>query len=237
MANADQFRAAISGASNIQAPTSDPVLAKFYESTFQLPQSEQGAGALANDASTQVANAEIGRANKLDELKAELQKLQDRGDPNKFVRQKKEDGGFDFFDPEGNPITASEYARAKSIPTSKAVEGSDNLLDQQYQNDYDKLKDLSFLMQSEDYEGIEKFYEDNPGTQEEFKDRTIEEIWSAFANEYSNVYKQPQEEVLSTVDGQLRGMSPTLKKPSLGDRARGVLNILPFVNTDQNPYK
>ena len=52
-----------------------------------------------------------------------------------LIRVKKEDGGFDFFDGDGNPITAAQYAQVNDITISDALKGSENGMDTAYIND------------------------------------------------------------------------------------------------------
>jgi hypothetical protein len=121
------LRDAVLGATNIQAPASPigafPELAQMYQSSFQLPQSGGAAGILTAQADTAVAQQKEAAKKK------------------NYQRVKKKDGGFAFFDPDGNEVSAYDYANALDKNPSEVLADSENPIDLGYQQDYKNLQD------------------------------------------------------------------------------------------------
>lgn len=59
----------------------------------------------------------------------------------KFTRETNEVGGYSFFDPDGNPITAEEYAAGTGKYVNQVLSGSQDLGDQEFLLDYDQQLD------------------------------------------------------------------------------------------------
>lgn len=80
----------------------------------------------------------------------------------KYSRVRKKDGGFDFFDGDGNPVNAAEYAQMNDISISDALEGSENGMDKAYMNDIKLLSKLDEANAVGDVETVEKLITDAP---------------------------------------------------------------------------
>ncbi len=126
------LREAVLGSSNIQTPTSPlgsfPELAKMYQSSFQLPQSSGAANILGNQAQKTVADQEAAAA----AAKKAKQNYQ---------RVKKADGGYGFFDGNGNEISAYDYANIVGKNPADVLADSENPIDIGYSEDYKNLND------------------------------------------------------------------------------------------------
>lgn len=122
----ESLRQATLGASNIQTPGSPlgsfPELSQLYQSSFQLPQSSGGVSALAGQAQESVRQQEA-------KQKAKPQRV------------KKADGGFEFYDSSGKPITAEEYASATGKRAIEVLADSENPIDIGYLEDYNNLQE------------------------------------------------------------------------------------------------
>lgn len=59
----------------------------------------------------------------------------------KYTRETNEVGGYSFFDPDGNPITAEEYAAGTGKYVNQVLSGSQDLGDQEFLLDYDQQLD------------------------------------------------------------------------------------------------
>ncbi len=132
----ESLRQAVMGAPQITAPastlgaSSSPQLAQLYASSFQLPQSTQATGALSQQASD-VVSAQKAAAS------AAKKKKED------YKRIPKDDGGFAFIDPDGNEISASDFARAVGTSIDKVLADSENPIDVGFIQDYKALKEYT----------------------------------------------------------------------------------------------
>lgn len=142
----DALRQAVMGAQNIQSPESNlgasqaPELAQLFQSTFQLPQSNQATGALAEQASEQVAYAKAQAA----AAKAAAKKKQDdMADPKAYRKVRKEDGGFDFVAPDGSLVDIATLTQRTGTRAMDWIDDSENPIDIQYLEDYQNLQDYA----------------------------------------------------------------------------------------------
>lgn len=91
---------------------------------------------------------------------SEIQRIQNKLDPNKYQMRRKEDGGFDFLDPEGNMIDINQYSQVTGQRPSDILKYSDNPLDQQYINDYSKTKSIITAIQDGDDIALQDYLKD-----------------------------------------------------------------------------
>lgn len=128
----ESLRQATLGASNIQTPGSPlgsfPELSQLYQSSFQLPQSSGAVSALGNQA------GEIVRQQEAAKSAAKARKTN-------YQKVKRPDGGFGFYDGDGNEISAYDYANATGKKPSEVLTDSENPIDIGYLQDYRNLQD------------------------------------------------------------------------------------------------
>lgn len=133
------------GASKIQTPTSTlgaaPEIAAAYQSNFQLPQSNFGAGAQAGLAQEQVQAQKAAAA-------AAEKAARDKSDPSKYQQIARKDGGYGFYDPEGNEISAADFAHITNKSISDILKNSQNPIDKGFINDYKNLQHYGELKQN-----------------------------------------------------------------------------------------
>lgn len=170
--NQDALKQAVLGAQQIGTPTSPlgnfPELAKLYQSSFQLPQSQAAVKGEANNADVTIANQ-----------KAAAKAESDLQDSSKYQRLPKSDGGYSFVDPTGKEISAYDYARATGKSLDKTVENSQNPIDIGFAQDYKNLQNFINHVVNNDQEKIQatikanpalnKFKDDLPGLINQFK--------------------------------------------------------------------
>lgn len=137
----DQYatlKAAVNGATQLGSPTSPlgdfPELAKLYSSAFQLPLSQAGTAVQANNTALTVKNNENQAA-----FKKQIE--QDMIDPSKYKQVANPDGGFDFLAPNGQKISAYDYARITGKDLGTILKSSQNPIDVGFQQDYKNLQD------------------------------------------------------------------------------------------------
>lgn len=143
-----QFTDALRGAQGIATPQSSiPEIANAMASQFRA-----GAVDLAGQASNVTANqnAEDEERLRKEAQARRQQELADKLDPSKYVKQRKEDGGFDFFDPSGNRIDVNRYAKLTGQTRAEVLADSDNPVDQQFLYDYNEMKRVNQAIWSND---------------------------------------------------------------------------------------
>lgn len=135
--NYAQLKSAVLGATQQGSPNSPlgsfPELAKLYSSSFQLPLSNAGTKA-------QSTNTDITVSNQKAAADAAAQAQKDIQDPSKYQKVPAQDGGYKFYDPLGNEISAQQYAQVTGTSPSKVLADSQNPIDVQYQQDYNQLQ-------------------------------------------------------------------------------------------------
>lgn len=116
---------------------------------------------------------------------AQIQKLKDRNDPSKFQKIRKQDGGFDFLDPEGNPVSVSTWAKATGATRAEALDGSENPLDQQFLNDYNNMNDLNTSINNGDAAAVKTFMQNNQSIDPNTKPQNL---MKDFAKKYPHIF-------------------------------------------------
>jgi hypothetical protein len=121
----------------IQTPTSPlgnfPELANMYRSNFQSIPSNAQTSAQAQADQTTVANAKAAASQKA----------------SNYQQIARPDGGFGFYDPNGQEITAAQYASATGKAPGDVLKNSTNPIDIGYQKDFKDLQDyINLKLQS-----------------------------------------------------------------------------------------
>lgn len=137
-----QLKAAVLGAQVNPAPGASPLgsfpeLSKLYTSAPEL-QRVQGAGAAPNYNSG--VDAQAAAAQRSADATAAAQKLKDLSDPSKYTQQQTSDGGYKFYDPLGNEISASQYASVTNKSPADLLKNSQNPIDKGFVQDYNSLQ-------------------------------------------------------------------------------------------------
>lgn len=193
------LRDAVLGANNIQAPASPlgasngAELANLYRSSFQLPQSSGAIAAGAEISSQRVKAAEAQK--KLDE-----QKKQDLADIAKYRAVRKQDGGYDFYDPEGNQVAVSELAQRTGMKPQDILYNktlgtdSENPMDIQFREDHANLNEYINAVLSKDKKKIEEFRQSRKELNQ-YDDRGgIDRLINDFKNSYRRYYVTREED-------------------------------------------
>lgn len=135
------LREAVLASQNIQAPASPlgasnaPEIAKFSQASFQAP--------LARAATyVQTQNSQAIAAQRAQAEKIAAQKQQDLADFKAYKVVKKEDGGFDFVDPNGQKVDIATVTQRTGASPVDILKSSENPIDIQYVQDYNNLQDF-----------------------------------------------------------------------------------------------
>jgi hypothetical protein len=135
----DQLKSAVVGAQVNTAPGASPLgsfpeLSKLYGSSFEVPISNANAGADSANTDITVSNQKAAAA----AAKSAAADAQDN--PNKYKQVLKPDGGYAFYDNNGNEITAAQYAAARNEDVTKVLGNSYNPIDKAFVQDYKQLQ-------------------------------------------------------------------------------------------------
>jgi TolA-binding protein len=161
----DKFAQTIQGANNIQTPSSPlgdfPTLRSLYQSSFQLPQSNAGAGGFQAQAQINDANSAAAVRQKMEENNQKIKELQAAQDPKNYEQIQKQDGGFDFrftnpYTGEVKPINIHQFSQVTNKTPDKILADSNNNLDRQYVRDFGNLNTLVNALASNDTNAIQK---------------------------------------------------------------------------------
>lgn len=114
-------------------------------------------------------------------------------DPDNFKREVSDDGGYNFFDPTGKPISVREYSKATGKQIDKALEGSNNPNDAKFTSEYKTLMDYGRALAG-DEDSIKKFKEDEKykGFLEAYKDKPYGQVVTDFKKAWDG-YMQPNQ--------------------------------------------
>lgn len=168
------------------APLSDtsygPALQKFFDIGFKLPLSSAASQAAVGQAGVIDKQAELAR-------QQELERLKDKAEGKGYRREPRQDGGFGFYDPDGNEISAYEYARATGTTVYKALSDSDNPIDKQFAEDYQNLQDYMNARVNNDVESIQAIEERvRKDTGIDLSQEDIRTVMERFKRAYPTVY-------------------------------------------------
>jgi hypothetical protein len=131
-----------------------PELSRAYAGSFaRIGNQTKTAGDEFNTA----VGAEAAQAQRKADLEAQARRLQDMTDPSKYQLTQKEDGGYDFFDPEGQQIDIATYAQRTGTRPADVLEKSQNPIDIQYVNDFNNLQKFMDAVVSKDTDAIKQF--------------------------------------------------------------------------------
>lgn len=163
---------------------------------------------------------------------AQMQELQDKleteksmQDPKNYQKVAKDDGGFDFYNPKGERISVSEYARVTKAPPSKVLADSENNLDRQYIQDHKNLNELLNTISSGDTKKMERLYKENPGLKESIAGLKPDDLVRQFRQSYPNIYGEDGEGAMNNVyanpTGRVRNIDEQLFKGGGGKSSGG----------------
>lgn len=139
-----QLKDAVLGAQSIQSPASPlgsfPELAQMYQSTFQLPQSSGATGVLAQN-TNDVVDEQKRQAAAAEAARAAAASSGSRKGGQGYTIQARKDGGFGYYDADGNEVSASDYADATGKDLSTVLKNSKNPIDKAFLQDYKQVNE------------------------------------------------------------------------------------------------
>ena len=163
--NFDQYAQSLGAAAapptdNILGASDANLISNYNKGAFLAQASGTQSGARGGEASVQAANArqaeEYARKQQINDLSTKAQQYADSINGKNYIMAPKPDGGFDFKDPLGKPITVSEYARSVGTTPDKVLASSTNALDQQYINDLNTMQSIHGALMTNDNASLNK---------------------------------------------------------------------------------
>lgn len=122
-------------------------------------------------------------------------------DPTKYRQEIAEDGGYRFYDPEGNEIDVKRFSGATGKHITEVLKKSQNPEDRQFVQDYQDVEELGEIMNAGDKKRLEKFYEKHPDFKERKKD-TYAKIVGDFRKYYPKFFNEEPSTTVQTKYGE-----------------------------------
>lgn len=167
------------GPSNVQAGnTGDAVVNAAYQHQYSAPIAQAQSSAMVNESEMRLKEAEAAAA-------AEEKRKADMEDPKKYQMKPRPDGGFGFYDPAGNEISAHDFARVQGTSVAKILADSENPVDKGFLNDYKNLQNYMTAWQNGDKKKIEKIQSQQPELK---KIKDPRQLIERFQRAYPTVY-------------------------------------------------
>lgn len=161
--------------------TSIPELSSYFKAAVMDP---IVSGGLAGGA---VAGSQAARTKEEQEEAARKQRLadlQNKADPENFRKERKADGGYAFYDPEGNEISINDYAAVTGQRRVDILSDSENPVDQEYIRDWQNMNELAQAFYDNDQGVIQQFTQANPN----LKDMKPRDFMSELIKKYPHIY-------------------------------------------------
>lgn len=143
------------------------------------------AGGLAGGGSLASQRAQEADAADKAAREAAMRRIQDKLDPQKYQVRRKEDGGFDFLDPEGNKVDIGTYAQITGQRVVDILKDSENPVDLEYVNDWSNMNSLLNAMYNNDTDTIASFVEQNPS----LKNKKPQDLAQELVRKYPHLYR------------------------------------------------
>lgn len=163
-------------------------------------------GAAQSVANQEDADAKMKLQQEEDKLQALEKAKEDMADPNKYRQTIDEQGGFKFFDPQGNEIDVKQYSGVTGKHITEILKKSQNPYDKQFTEDYGTIEKLGEVMQKGDKKALEKLYAEQPELKKQIHGKTFNEIVRDFRGYYPRFFNE-------TPAAQDSGASAGSKRP------------------------
>jgi hypothetical protein len=203
----------------------------LFGSTFQLAQSNRGAKGLGEAAGIQAQydaqKQEQARGLKIADIKDQIQAIKDQNDPKNYQKVRKDDGGFDFYDPTGKKIDVHQYSQVTGKSVADVLKDSENNLDIQFQQDYKTMQDVANAYANGDKGYLDKLAKDS-GDPNFFKGKTAADIMQMFKKGYPQIYGMQGQGTnvrdVSQAPGFTGGGQPQQQSPNFLQQLLGLFN-------------
>ena len=124
------------------------------------------------------------RENAAREIKKIKEQQDDIKDPSKYKIERKADGGFAFYGPDGKEVGIDNYTKNTGVRAVDILKDSENPIDMQYLDEYDNLRGLIQAVNDGDDTFVAAFQQKNP----DLAGRTPDDYMKAFTARYPHIY-------------------------------------------------
>lgn len=179
-------------------PAMTPAFQNYFNSMSGFTDHAVGANKALAQSSVAGVNAANGANDRLKAISTRLDEIQKLQDPKNYTFKPSPDGGLNFFDPLGKPITIGQYVKVTGDDPASILKNSNSSQDLQYVHDYNQLQDLvnSSLQGKTAYEKqLQTLEEQYPGIKDSLKGIPTQQLIQAFQGHYPNVYGTTQSSV------------------------------------------
>ena len=157
----EDFQEIIDGAGDLTDTSSFSDIDTLFEGDFKAPAYKAAEAGIVDNAQVTQSNARAGASAKKKEIEDKIKALEDKFDPAKYAKVVNiEDGGFDFFDGAGDPISAIEYAKALGRSPLDVLKDSGRNSDTEFAYDYGLILELNVARETGDYDRFFEKYEE-----------------------------------------------------------------------------
>lgn len=160
--------------------------------------------AAARAAAASAANAEERKQAVRDKMAADL------ADPKNYIKQVADDGGWNFYKPDGTPISVLEYSRVVGKQVPDVLSGSQNQQDADFADSYKSLLEYGRALQGDDA-AVTAFKTSKNGkdflSNPENKNQTYETVVAAFNKNYGKYLQPLQTDTLASKDASGKNIS------------------------------
>lgn len=116
------------------------------------------------------------------------QKQEDMSDPKKYRQVKKDDGGYDFFDPEGNQVDIATLTSRTQTKAGDWLSDSENPIDMQYLAESKNLNEYINAKLSRNTKVSDAYEEANPELKKYQGKGGVHQLADAFKKRYERYY-------------------------------------------------
>lgn len=223
-----QYRNAIAATSGGTPPPPDlggvamPIVDAYAQSQLGNWKTAGLAQGLEAETDRDLENRKIAQQNAEREAEARQRAEEAMNDPSKYQKVRKEDGGFDFYDPFGRQINAHTFALKTGKRHADILKDSENDLDKQFIQHWEQVEELAKVRIRRDDAAEQKLYKKygiDKERQKVLKSMPVDQLTDEFRKAYPNVFTSPQQGRGRIGFSPLHGEAPA-KKQSFWDKAR-----------------
>jgi len=212
--------------SNIQDPAAKMALSQGARGAYAQPVG-YGQDVLKQIQQENEQAANIARQRQVSDLKEKMAQMKEAGYGD-YNKTKNEIGGWNYFDQEGNPISAWDFSKGKGVSVSEALSGSDDPNDQQFNDDYKKINQILAMSDKEFDTWRQELAIDYPEQSEWDKKKWVEYIRDRYGSVFgqykpyeSQMQSMPTETAQPQQSGFLESWKQRLSQPSQGGQQGG----------------
>jgi len=124
---------------------------------------------------------------------------QEATDPKKYQKILNDRGGYDFFDPLGQKVSALDYAKVRNERLTDVLKGSNDQDDRNFTSDWDFVQKLGQAIQNpgavetsgknKGKNKLDLLWASNPELKEAYADLTYDDIIGELKQEYPNYFQ------------------------------------------------